>query len=125
MEYQRQHLSILKSRIAEPRRRMQIIMGPRQVESAIGAHLANRSQLDTFELLYWREDNKKECDYVLKKGQTLVAIEVKSSSDKNTAGFERFKHLYGEHITSAFIVGPEGLPLEDFFALDLNNLFRK
>ena len=31
MLYERQHLSILKSRMAEPRRRMQIIMGPRQV----------------------------------------------------------------------------------------------
>jgi predicted AAA+ superfamily ATPase len=31
MNYERQHLAILKSRMAEPRRRMQIIMGPRQV----------------------------------------------------------------------------------------------
>lgn len=52
----------------------------RQVESAVGAHLANRSLLDGFELLYWRNDKKEECDYVLKKGQALVAIEVKSSS---------------------------------------------
>ena len=95
------------------------------MESAVGAYLANRSQLDTFELLYWREDNKKECDYVLKKGQSLVAIEVKSSSAKDTSGFEKFKDLYGEHITSAFIVGPEGLPLEDFFSLDMKKLFRK
>ena len=29
--YQRRHLNILKSRMAEPRRRMQIVMGPRQV----------------------------------------------------------------------------------------------
>ena len=97
----------------------------RQVESAVGAYLANRSQLDTFELLYWREDNKKECDYVLKEGQSLVANEVKSSSAKDTSGFEKFKDLYGEHITSDFIVGPEGLPLEDFFSLDMKKLFRK
>ena len=31
MHYERQHLAILKSRMAESRRRMQIIMGPRQV----------------------------------------------------------------------------------------------
>lgn len=31
MLYERQHLAILKSRMAETRRRMQIIMGPRQV----------------------------------------------------------------------------------------------
>ena len=97
----------------------------RQVESAVGAHLANRSQLDGFELLYWRDEHKKECDYVLKKGQALVAIEVKSSSADDTSGFEKFKQLYAEHITSAFIVGPEGLPLEDFFSLDIKQLFRK
>ena len=97
----------------------------RQVESAVGAHLANRSQLDTFDLLYWRDDNKKECDYVLKKGQSLVAIEVKSSSADDTSGFEKFKEQFGDHITAAFIVGPEGLPLEDFFSLDLNKLFKK
>ena len=97
----------------------------RQVESAVGAHLANRSQLDGFDLLYWRDDRKNECDYVLKKGQSLVAIEVKSSSTEDTTGFEKFKSLYAEHITSAFIVGPEGLPLEDFFCLDLKKLFRK
>jgi len=54
-----------------------------------------------------------------------VAIEVKSSSADDTSGFEKFKKLYGEHITAAFIVGPEGLPLEDFFNLDLKKLFRK
>ena len=31
MLYERHHLALLKSRMAEPRRRMQIIMGPRQV----------------------------------------------------------------------------------------------
>ena len=97
----------------------------RQVESAVGAHLANRSLLDGFELLYWRDEHKKECDYVLKKGQALVAIEVKSSSADDTYGFEKFKELYGEHITVALIVGPEGLPLEDFFEMDLKQLFRK
>ncbi|MBQ9711703.1 MAG: ATP-binding protein [Bacteroidales bacterium] len=97
----------------------------RQVESAVGAHLVNRSLLDSFELLYWRDEHKKECDFVLKKGQALVAIEVKSSSADDTSGFEKFKQLYGEHITEAFIVGPEGLPLEDFFSLDIKQLFRK
>ena len=97
----------------------------RQVESAVGAHLANRSQLDGFDLLYWRDEHKKECDYVLKKGQALVAIEVKSSSADDISGFEKFKQLYSEYITSAFIVGPEGLPLEDFFSLDIKQLFRK
>lgn len=55
----------------------------------------------------------------------MVAIEVKSSSADNTDGYEKFKELYAEHITSAFIVGPEGLPLEDFFSIDLKTMFRQ
>lgn len=97
----------------------------RQVESAVGAHLANRSLIDGFELLYWRDEHRKECDYVLKKGQELVAIEVKSGRADDTSGFEKFKSLFSEHVAAAFIVGPEGLPLEDFFSLDLKGLFRK
>jgi len=81
--------------------------------------------LDGFEVLYWRDDRKKECDYVLKKGQALVAIEVKSSSADDISGFEKFKSMYAEQIVSSFIVGPEGLPLDDFFSLDLKRLFRK
>ena len=97
----------------------------RQVESAVGAHLANRSQIDGFELLYWRDERKNECDYVLKKGQALVAIEVKSSHADDKSGFEKFRALYSEHITASFVVGPEGLPLEDFFNPNLKELFRK
>ena len=54
-----------------------------------------------------------------------MAIEVKSGSADNTEGNEKFKELFAEQITSALIVGPEGLPLEDFFSIDLKTLFRK
>jgi len=96
----------------------------RQVESAVGAHLTNRSVIDDFEVYYWRNDKKQECDYVLRKGQSLVAVEVKSGNTDNTSGFEKFKELYSDKVTSAFLVGPQALPLEDFFAIDLNTLFK-
>jgi predicted AAA+ superfamily ATPase len=95
----------------------------RQFESAVGAHLANRSVLDGFDLLYWRTDRGKECDYVLSKGGRLVAIEVKSGSDKDISGYREFCDLYKDRISAAFIVGPEALAFEDFVALDLNKLF--
>ena len=53
-----------------------------------------------------------------------MAIEVKSGSSNNTKGFELFKDLYADSITGAFIVGAEGLPLEDFFSMDLKTLFK-
>lgn len=97
----------------------------RLVESAVGAHLANRAMTDDYELFYWRNERRQECDYVLRKGQALVAIEVKSGSVDKTVGFEKFKEQFADIVTAAFIVGPHALPLEDFFIMDLKSLFKK
>lgn len=97
----------------------------RLVESAVGAHLANRAMTDDYELFYWRNERRQECDYVLRKGQALVAIEVKSGSVDKTVGFEKFKEQFADNVTAAFIVGPQALPLEDFFIMDLKSLFKK
>ena len=97
----------------------------RLVESAVGAHLANRAMTDDYELFYWRNERRQECDYVLRKGQALVAIEVKSGSVDKTVGFEKFKEQFADKVTAAFIVGPHALPLDDFFIMDLKLLFKK
>lgn len=97
----------------------------RLVESAVGAHLANRAMTDDYELFYWRNERRQECDYVLRKGQALVAIEVKSGSVDKTVGFEKFKEQFADKVTAAFIVGPYALPLDDFFIMDLKSLFKK
>lgn len=97
----------------------------RQVESAVGAYLAGRSVIDGFQLLFWRDEQKKECDYVLKKGESLIAIEVKSGHADNIEGYLAFKNRFGRNIVNSFIVGPEGLPLEDFFKLNIPSVFRK
>lgn len=97
----------------------------RLVESAVGAHLANRAMTDDYELFYWRNERRQECDYVLRKGQALVAIEVKSGSVDKTVGFEKFKEQFADKVTAAFIVDPHALPLDDFFIMDLKSLFKK
>ena len=97
----------------------------RLVDSAVGAHLANRAMTDDYELFYWRNERRQECDYVLRKGQALVAIEVKSGSVDKTVGFEKFKEQFADIVTAAFIVGPHALPLDDFFIMDLESLFKK
>lgn len=96
----------------------------RLVESAVGAHLANRAMTDDYELFYWRNERRQECDYVLRKGQALVAIEIKSGSVDKTVGFEKFKEQFADKVTAAFIVGPHALPLDDFFIMDLKSLFK-
>lgn len=97
----------------------------RLVESAVGAHLANRAMTDGYELFYWRNERRQECDYVLRKGQALVAIDVKNGSVDKTVGFEKFKEQFADNVTAAFIVGPHALPLDDFFIMDLKSLFKK
>ncbi|HEU64532.1 MAG: hypothetical protein KR126chlam4_01166 [Candidatus Anoxychlamydiales bacterium] len=62
----------------------------RLVESAIGAYLINEIRGTGIELYYWREQNM-EVDFVLKKGDFLTAIEVKSSLKKERlSGLEVF-----------------------------------
>ena len=81
--------------------------------------------IDGFDILYWRTPEKKEVDFVLRKGEKLIAIEVKSGAAKDTRGYEAFKNKYAENICQAMIVGPEGLPLDLFFQLDIPELFSK
>ena len=94
------------------------------MESAVGAYLAGRAVLDGFQLLYWRDEKKNECDYVLKKGERLIAIEVKSGHAGNIDGYLAFRKKFEKDIVNSFIVGPEGLPVEDFFRINIPSLFR-
>lgn len=47
------------------------------VETAVGAYLIARSATDGFDLFWWRSGNE-EVDFVLKRGDEITAIEVKS-----------------------------------------------
>lgn len=58
----------------------------RAFEALVGAQLLRTGE----ELFYWREGNA-EVDFILKKGQALWAIEVKSGRKKSAAGLDLFK----------------------------------
>jgi predicted AAA+ superfamily ATPase len=83
----------------------------RLVESAVGAYLLARGKEEGFEVYWWRERNN-EVDFVIRKGNQLTAIEVKSGRVKNAGGSFVFKKLYPE--TLSLIVGSANLSLEDF-----------
>ena len=83
----------------------------RLVESAVGAYLLARGKEESFEVYWWRERNN-EVDFVVKKGERLTAIEVKSGRVKNTGGSLIFKKLYPEAFS--LIVGSTDASLEDF-----------
>jgi predicted AAA+ superfamily ATPase len=92
----------------------------RIIESMVGAHLLNCVRGTAYQLFYWREGNN-EVDFVLKFGNEIVGIEVKSGREK-----ERYKS------TETFIkqckpkrfllVGEGGIPLEDFLRSSLENI---
>ena len=83
----------------------------RLVESAVGAYLLDRGNDEGFEVYWWRERGN-EVDFVIKKGNQLTAIEVKSGRVKNVGGSLVFKKLYPEALS--LIVGSANLGLEDF-----------
>ena len=90
------------------------VLRGRLVESAVGAHLANDAAARECELFYWRERGR-EVDFVVKVGQRVVAIEVKSGlhpvalpgMDAFAAEFRPYRRL---------LVGPGGIPLKDFLS---------
>lgn len=89
-------------------------------ESAVGAYLVSQAFVHRFEVFYWRERND-EVDFVLRKKGVLVAIEVKSNAEKRTEGLDTFRQLFNPK--NSFIVGDGGISAEDFFSMDIRNLF--
>ena len=89
-------------------------------ESAVGAYIVNEAFKYRFEVTYWRERDD-EVDFVLKKNNSVVAIEVKGNAEKRTDGLDEFRRKFNPK--NAFIVGPEGVKPEDFLKMDLRKLF--
>ena len=89
-------------------------------ESAIGAHIVSNAFTGNYEVFYWR-DKDKEVDYILKKKNRIVAIEVKSNSETYNAGLEAVRNLY--HPYATFVVGEGGMKAEQFLSINPAKLF--
>lgn len=88
----------------------------RIVESAVGAHLVNTASNTGVSVHYWREGDK-EVDFVLTRGRSLTAIEVKSGARPNVgSGMEAFAKRFKPKHT--LLVGAGGIPLEKFLRTD-------
>lgn len=90
-------------------------------ESGVGAYLICQAFARRFEVFYWREKND-EVDFVLRKNEAVVAIEVKSNAEKCTTGLDKFRRCFNPQ--AAFVVGDGGIGAEEFFSMDLNGLLR-
>ena len=80
--------------------------------SSVGAHLLATAKADGVDVLYWNV-GAKEVDYVLRKGDALAALEVKTTDADGISGMKEFKAKYPRARTC--LVGGQGLPLEEFF----------
>ncbi len=67
----------------------------RLVESAVGARLLARAPQEGFSVWWWREGND-EVDFVLCKGRSLSAIEVKGGHETRRSGMAKFLAKYPE-----------------------------
>jgi predicted AAA+ superfamily ATPase len=84
----------------------------RLVESAAGAHLVNEGRSRGFEVYYWRE-GQKEVDYVVRKGRSLSAIEVKSGRDRGVrSGMDEFSKAFRPK--RVLLVGTGGISIAQF-----------
>lgn len=84
----------------------------RLVESAVGAHLANAAAAGECELFYWR-DRGQEVDFIVRRRNRLVAIEVKSGRAPQVhAGTAAFSEAFKARRT--LLVGGDGVTVEDF-----------
>lgn len=85
------------------------------VESAVGATLLARSETEGFDLYWWR-DGSLEVDFVIKRGDDLSAIEVKSGRIKKS-GIGAFCQRHSEALP--IIVGSRNTPLDAFLHGDV------
>ncbi len=62
----------------------------------------------------------KEVDYVMRKGDRLVAMEVKSADADSVSGMKEFKARYV--CAKPYLIGGQGMPPDMFFSCRVENL---
>jgi len=88
-------------------------------ESAVGAHLIPGCRRQDLQLRYWNVGNK-EVDFVLRKGERIAALEVKSADADSVSGMKEFKAKYVH--AKPYLIGGQGMTAERFFASKAGSL---
>ena len=92
----------------------------RLVESSVGAHLLN-SRTGNTRIYYWREGDA-EVDFVLRRADKLVAIEVKSGDRRRSKrGMKEFKTRFPG--AASVVVGADAVPLSEFLWVPARHWF--
>lgn len=90
------------------------------VESAVGVHLLATARGTGVRVEYWNVGSK-EVDYVLRKDDRLIALEVKSEQTSSVSGLREFRAKYPQ--ARPLLVGGQGMDLETFFSIGTDDLF--
>ncbi len=91
------------------------------VEATIGAHLVNDGKIHNYEIYYWR-DNRNEIDFVLRKGDKILGIEVKTNFEKPRKQFQLFLQKFPK--ARVLLVGLEGIKIEEFLTTPLETYLK-
>ena len=89
-------------------------------ESAVGARLIPSCRRNDIQLRYWNIGNK-EVDFVLGKGDGLVAMEVKTADADSVSGMKEFKAKYAR--AKPYMIGGQGMSPEMFFSCEADRFF--
>ncbi|OGS21797.1 MAG: AAA family ATPase [Elusimicrobia bacterium RIFOXYA2_FULL_39_19] len=93
----------------------------RLLESAVGSYLVNNVKGKNIKLFYWLGNNR-EVDFVLNKGKSLVAIEVKSGNRKtNLPGIDLFSKKF--KTVKNLLIGEQGIKTEEFVSIPVETWF--
>jgi len=93
----------------------------RLVETAVGASLFNSVIAKNIDLFYWAGRNR-ELDFVLARGNELIAIEVKTTAHKSRLpGIAAFSKQFPA--AKKLLVGNQGIPVEEFLLTPVEALF--
>ncbi len=87
----------------------------RLVETAAGAHLVAKGQVEPQRVMYWRERDL-EVDYVVEDAAGLCALEIKSGRERDTdrRGLDAFVTRHDP--ARVRLIGSAGTPMADFLA---------
>ena len=85
----------------------------RLVEVAVGAYIYNQTLVNGYEIYYWRE-GQDEVDFVVKRGEKLLGIEVKTGFEAGDKAFDVFQKKYPKAKT--LLVGEYGVKIEKFLS---------
>lgn len=91
----------------------------RYVESTVGAYLLDGQMKGFFSLYYWRKGDS-EVDFVLVRGEKILALEVKSGSKRRMSGLDAFRKLYPT--AKVMLTGEGGVPWQEFLKMDMEQI---